>query len=329
MAFLDSSLVALRESLEAFLIIGILAGIVRKMGAPSARGPILWGAVAGVALSVVAGILAGGIAQGLYSQNEALFEGVASLLAVAILTYMVIWMYRHTKEMVGKLHTKTKEALRVGSPWMLAGLSFVAVFREGIETVLFTAGKVPVDGVATTILAIAAGIAVSAVLAFLVFAGVVRMSIEGFMAVTGLVLIFVAGGLLGYGLHEIAEAGEHAAEGVGPAWLAPLAPLAEVPKAYDFSASLPHKPVGEFDTWQEGAGSFLHASFGYRANPTWAEVGAYLAYVGGMLVWYLRGVTRHRKALAAIPPTPPPAAAGPAPAVVPRPTAPTGPRRNL
>src|SRR5688572_23025552 len=131
MAFIDTSLVALRESLEALLILGILLGVATKLGQPEARRPLLWGALAGLVVSIVAGILAVDVAHTLYEQNEETFEGVAAFVAVAILTYMIVWMYRHTQGMIGALTHKTRDAL--GKPAVLFGISFIAVLREGIE----------------------------------------------------------------------------------------------------------------------------------------------------------------------------------------------------
>src|SRR5688572_7011476 len=127
MAFLDTSLVAMRESLEALLILGILLGVATKLGQPQARRPMLWGALAGLALSILLGVLASSVAKQLYERNAEAFEGFASLLAVAILTYMIVWMYRHTQGMIGALTSKTRDALSVGRPGVLFGLSFVAV----------------------------------------------------------------------------------------------------------------------------------------------------------------------------------------------------------
>lgn len=284
-AFVNTALVAVRESLEAFLVLGILAGILRKSGQPAARRFLLWGALAGTAAAFLLGVLANGVARSLYTANQALFEAATSFLAVAVLTYMAIWMYRHTQEMMGALHRRTKEALAVHRPGILFGLSFLAIFREGVETVLFTAANLPRDGAAATLSAIGLGILVSAVLAYVVFAGVVRLSIESFMAATGLLLVFVAAGMLVYGLHELSETGF--AHG-----------LKDVPRAFDLRGWLPSNGFGDdpdINTVREAAGAFLAGALGYRDRPTWLELGAWVAYTAAMLLWF-RAATRHRHA---------------------------------
>jgi high-affinity iron transporter len=280
MAFLDTSLVALRESLEALLILGILLGVATKLGQPAARRPLLWGAIAGVVASVLAGILARNVAKSLYESNEQAFEGIASLVAVAILTYMIVWMYRHTQGMIGALTSRTRMAL--GRPGVLFGIAFVAVFREGIETVLFTATKFATDGVGITVLALLAGIAAATFVAFLIFAGFLRLSIERFMLGTGLLLVVIAAGLLGYGAHELAETGA----------------IPETAKAYDIRDTLPHKGHPgdpDIDTPSEALGSFLFGFVLYRANPTWLEVGLWFAYILGMGGWVVRRLRKHPK----------------------------------
>ncbi len=283
MSFLDTALISLRESLEAFLLVGILSGIVVKLGQPKARNPILLGALAGVLVSVLLGILANGIAAQLYEQNAALFEGLASLLAAGILTYMVVWMYRHTRGMMGSLHAKAKEALGAGKPAILFGLSFIAVVREGVEVVLFIARNLPNDGVAWTSLAVFVGVAVSAVVAFLLFAGVVKLSVQGFFAVTGAILVVVGAGLMITVVHELSEPKD---EG-GPGW------FPETPHAFDISATLPTEcEEGANATAVCTTGGILHATFGYRADLRWAELAAWGSYIGAFAAGY--GISRKR-----------------------------------
>mgnify|MGYP001605554022 CR=1 FL=1 len=265
------AIVALRESLEALLVCGILAGIVVKLGHPEARRPILIGGLLGLGLSVVVGVATYQLAGGLSDQYGAAFEAVASLLAVALLSYMIVWMYRHTMAMMGTLHEKAKTAILSGRSSILLGIAFVVVVREGLETVLFIAAQASQTTPIEVVIGLLIGVAVSIVLAFLLFRGVLRLSIEKFFAITGVILILVAGGLLGYATHEAAEVG----------W------VPETALAYDLSASLPHK-CGETVTVNCVAGGLLYGLVGYRATPAWLDIGVWVAYVGGMLVWYLR-----------------------------------------
>lgn len=281
MSFAGVAIVALRESLEALLVCGILAGIVAKLGHPEARKPIVVGGLLGVAVSIAAGILAYDLAGGLSGRYGPAFEALASLVAVAILTYMIVWMYKHTQHAMGSLHAKAKDAVLSGRSSVLLGLAFVIVVREGLETVVFIAAQAAQTTVTQVILGLAAGILVALALAALLFRGVLHLSVEKFFAVTGVLLILIGGGLLGYAAHEAAEAG----------W------LPETPRAFDASETLPHK-CGDSVTANCVAGGLLYGLIGYRATPAWLDIGVWVLYVGALTVWYLRPAMARRAASA-------------------------------
>lgn len=273
MSFVDTSLIALRESLEAFLILGILAGLVVKVGHPEARKYLWWGAGLALGLSILAGIIINASVRDLFetSGSAELFEAIASLVAVGILTYMIVWMYRHTLGLLEQLRTKAKTALDAGRPAILFSLAFVAVAREGLETVLFFAAAAPTTSGLELAAAAVAGIAVSTVVALLVFAGVIRLNVQKFFAVTGVLLIFFAAGLLMTSIHEFHEAGEAAGVTYVP----------ETPKAWNTEWLLDQHST---------AGSLVKAIFGYRESPAILEATAYFAYLFGFAIWYLRGI---------------------------------------
>ena len=263
----DATLIALRESLEAFLILSILAGMAVKFGRPEARRPLLAGALAAVALSVVAGVAIDALARDFFetSGSAELFEGVATLVAVVILTYMVVWMYRHTVTLVGELHQRARAAFAVGASGVLFTLAFVAVAREGLETVLFYATLASSTPASDLLLSAIVGIGASAIVAALVFTGIVRLDFQKFFAITGLLLVVFAGGLLATTIHEFAEVGI----------------LPETPHAWNTESILDQHST---------TGSLVKAVFGYRESPTYAEAGAYFLYVLALGTWYMRGI---------------------------------------
>jgi len=267
--FAGTLMVALRESLEALLVCGILLGIVTKLGHREARRPIIVGGLLGALASVVIGV-------GVYlavgkvpKANQAWFEAIAGLVAVAVLTYMVVWMYKHTMKTVGALHEKAKLAVLSGRSSLLFWLAFVMVVREGIETVLFIAPRMTTANPWLIVSALAAGLAIAFVLAWALFTGTIRLSLEQFFTVTGVLLIFFGGGMIVYSLHELHEAWHAATTGV--LWNAPIS-----------QGSIP--------------GRLLQAVFGYREKPRLLEVVGYVLYVGTMLAWYLRPYIQRRRA---------------------------------
>jgi high-affinity iron transporter len=266
-------LVTLRESLEAFLILSILTGLVVKLGHRDARRPILWGAALALAASILIGVVVYHTVYDLYSRAQIgeYVEGAASVLAVGILTYMVIWMYRHTLGLVDDLRKRTHAALDAGRPGVLFALAFVAVLREGIETVLIVAGQAPTTSALDVSAAVLLGIAASGILAWLLFAGIIRLNLQRFFAASGILLIFFAAGLLSTAIHEFAEVG-----------LLPTGPT-----AWDTEALLDQ---------QSGIGSTVKAVFGYREKPSVLEAAAYAVYLLGLGAWYVRGLIRAGRA---------------------------------
>lgn len=217
MSFVSATLVVLRESFEAFLIVGILLGLVTKLGAPQHRSRIFLGTAAGIVASVLVGALLLTVADSLREDYEVAFEAIASLLAAAVLTYMIVWMYRHTQQLMGGMHAKVKAALESGALGALFFIPFIAVLREGFETVLFLAAGPDAPHGLDLWGALAAGIAGAALLGWLLFSGIIRLSVERFFAATGALLVVFAAWILRYGLHELGEI----IEGMGGAWHGP------------------------------------------------------------------------------------------------------------
>lgn len=218
MSFVSSTLVVLRESFEAFLIVGILLGLVRKLGAPEQRVRIFLGTAAGVVASVLVGAILLSFTGELRDESSVWVEFVAAYLAVGVLTYMVVWMYRHTQSLLGGMHAKVKAALESGALGALVLIPFIAVVREGFETVLFLAADPEAPEGLMLWAALALGVAGAVLLGVLLFSGLVRLKVESFFAWTGALLVLFGAWILRYGTHEGGEIlegvdGLHAAGG--------------------------------------------------------------------------------------------------------------------
>jgi high-affinity iron transporter len=260
-------LVALREGIEAALIISILLAYLKQIQAQNRAYLIWWGTALAVAVSIVVGTVIFAIGAEFEGEAEQVFEGLVTLTAVGVLTWMIFWMRRQGARVRSELHERVDTALLTGG-FALAALAFVAVLREGVETALFifAAAKgtaVESGGVGGQMVGAVLGLALAVVLGVFLYRGGLRLNLRSFFRVTGMLLIVVAAGLFAYGLHELQEAG----------WLPILAGT-----AFDVSTAFPD---------DEGAGGILRAIFGYQANPTWLElVGwfGYLVIVGGLFV---------------------------------------------
>lgn len=264
-------IITLREGIEAALIVSILLAYLRQLGRQDLSRLVWWGTALAFLVSFGIGtaiFVAGAEFEG---RSEEIFGGLATLIAVAVLTWMIFWMRRQGARIKAELEQRVNLALVAGGG-ALAALAFFAVLREGIETALFLFAAaegtaVKSGGVGAQVLGAILGLALAIVLAALLYRGAIRMNLRSFFRLTGLILIVVAAGLFANGIHELQEAG----------WLPFLGGT-----AFDFTATLPD---------DSGFGAVLRGLLGYNADPTMLEVIAWLAYLVIVGAFYLRPVT--------------------------------------
>ena len=255
----------LREGLEAALIVGVISAYLVKIGRSDALPKIAVGVVAAVGLSIAAGAAVALTVGKLPVVVQETFEGLAAVAAVAVMTWMLFWMRRQGRAMKGELEADVQAALLAGSTGALVGLSFIAVIREGLETVLFlfAIGSNAKD-VLPIFIASLAGLAVAVAIGWAIFRMGVRVDLRKFFTVTGIVLIFVSAGLCAFAVAEFTEAGL----------------LPETRVVFDLGAVLPETSL---------LGSLLAWLFGYRSAPTVLQLVAYVGYLVPVLVLFLAG----------------------------------------
>jgi len=264
---IPSLLITFREALEAALIVAIMVTYLKKVGKGDLTRYAYLGSGAAVVISLVLGVAIQMVYGGMNKVTAELFEGIASLTAVVVLTYMIFWMTKHSKNLRGELEEKLDIAVSQGELYSIASLAFVAVFREGLETVLFLTTTFVQDA-AGTILGVIAGAAIVLVLAVLLMRGTYQLDIKKFFAYTSILLIVFSAGLAGYGVHELIEAGENMGYDFGVMGQKP----------YDLNP--PVNPDGTYPILHEkgGVGSILKALVGYDGNPEWVRIIVYLGY---------------------------------------------------
>ncbi len=256
-------LLTFREVLEAALLTAIILAYLVKTGRFSLARYARYGVYGAVIVSLALGGSVWLLYGNLSTANKVLFEGLAALIAVAVLTSMIYWMAMRARTMKARIEGRVETAVSHGAVLGLFSLTFILVFREGLETVLFLTPFL-VQDVSMTLLGAGLGLAAGTALAYGIFRFGLSLDVRRFFYFTSVLLILLAGGLLGYGIHELIEYGK--IRGVDLGWWAQAAYSLPIT-----SESLLH---------HKGAiGSIFAVMFGYTVNPEWARLIAHLAYL--------------------------------------------------
>ncbi|MFE2633615.1 iron uptake transporter permease EfeU [Streptomyces scopuliridis] len=260
-------LIGLREGLEASLVVCILVAYLVKTERRDALRPIWLGI--GVAVVIALGFGFGlefGSQELTFEAKEAL-GGSLSVLAVALVTWMVFWMRRTARHLKTELHGRLDAALQMGTGALVA-TAFLAVGREGLETALFVWASVRAssDGSHAPLIGVLLGIASAVVLGWLFYRGALRINLAKFFTWTGGMLVIVAAGVLAYGVHDLQEA----------RFLGGLSS-----KAFDISTTIPP------DSWY---GTLLKGVFNFQPDPTVLQVIVWCLYLIPTLALFLAPV---------------------------------------
>jgi high-affinity iron transporter len=269
----------LREGLEAFLVISVMAKFLERAGRPDLKVSVRNGLIIGVVGSIALGLALWFVAAILDNSSSAVakvWESVASLAAMVLLTTFILWMMRHGKTIVSDVQRQVGAALsRAG----VLGLAVVVVLREGAEIVLFAFASVHTEHF---LVGIVVGVVASALLAYLFFLSLIRVNLGILFRVTLVYLVLQAGYLLGYAIHELLST-------MKTLGLLATDSALQV-KAFDLQGGL-------LDHKEGAVGIALNVLVGWYASPEWIQFALHYAYVLGMfLLWasyYGRLRTRH------------------------------------
>jgi len=197
-------IIMFREVLEASLIIGILYTYLKKSNNEDSI-KMLWSGVgAAVFISIIASVLFQIIAGGFEGNASKIFEGIVMIVASIVLTTMIIWMAQN-KNISEDLKNKAEESLSSGLKYGIFTLAFVAVFREGVEIILFLYAIGIKDGI--SVMPSIIGSLLGLFAGYAIFIQGVKIPLKKFFNVTSVFLIFVAAGMLTYGVHELESGG--------------------------------------------------------------------------------------------------------------------------
>ncbi len=291
-AALPTFVVTLREGFEAALVVGIVLACLEKAGQTKLNRWVYVGISAGVVASVIVGLLLWQTLKGLES-NQGIYapvikeslEGIFGLIAIAMLSWMLIWMTQQAKSMKSEVEGAIQQALINNNNAVKAIfiLIFIAVLREGFETVLFIVAKFQDDIIYPTIGAVS-GLTLAAVIGVLLFKWGIKINIRLFFQVMGVLLLLIVGGLvIGFLKHVDASVAIFSNVNEQLSWCIPGSDSCILgPLLWDASNVLPDKQF---------PGIILKTLFGYRQILYLAQGIAYLAFlalVGGL---YFRSLT--------------------------------------
>jgi len=269
---LPSILLSLREGLEAALIIGIILSMLTRLNSQHLKTVVWQGVAVAITASLLAGIGLNFLGLEFEGKAEEIFEGLATLFAAGILTWMILWMQKQGLDLKKNIETETDLAVNTGKK-ALFSLAFITVFREGLELAVFLLATSFVSGGKLTLVGASIGLLTAVILGWAIFSYSSRLDLQKFFLVTNILLILFASGLVAYGIHELNEAG----------WIPSI-----IEHVWDINHILNEKSQ---------LGLVLKTLFGFNGNPSLSEVISYVAYMVSMFTIFFRfrrnGLDKH------------------------------------
>ncbi len=255
-------IIAFRESLEASLVVGIILSYLKRTNQTAYNNVVYIGVAAGIAASIIGAILFQQLAGGFEGRTEEIFEGITMLVGAALLTTMILWMMKQSK-VAQKIEEKVETKIQKGKSFELFALVFVAILREGIETVIFLNAAMNISSYGTLTGALI-GLVSAIALGYAIFVAMKKVDLKKFFTATSVLLILFAAGLVAHGIHEFQEAG--------------LVPIVNE-HVWDINPEVVTEGVYPLLHEKGHIGSIFKGLFGYNGNPSLIEVASYLIYL--------------------------------------------------
>lgn len=206
--FLAALLIITREGFEAIIIVGAIIAYLIKSGNGKKTGSVYWGSIIALGASVLMAFILNSLS-GASGANQEITEGVTMLIAVAVLFYVSNWMVSKSEAAAwtNYIEGRVQSSITRGSVFSLAFAAFLAVFREGAETILFY--QALVAGTKTYFnmvwLGLGVGCAALVVIYLLIRFMSIKLPLKPFFLGTSILLFVMSISFVGSGVKELQE----------------------------------------------------------------------------------------------------------------------------
>lgn len=216
---LEAMTILLREGLEGLLVVAALLSFLNKSGQAHQQGWIWAGAVGGIGASVITGLLIKTAFTSMFRDLDPEFlEGITGVIAATLLIYVSYWLHRQGS--IGQwqryLREQATEALATNRLLSLALIAFLAIYREGAETVLFYLGIAPAISVSDLCVGLGLGTALLGVLALLIIWIGIKIPLKPFFSLITVLIYGFGFKLVGTAIHAFQKAGVLSVHPVSP-----------------------------------------------------------------------------------------------------------------
>jgi high-affinity iron transporter len=297
-SLLPTFLITLREGVEAALVVGIVLAYLQRSRQNYLNRWVYLGIVAGIAVSALIGLLFGWLIKLLGAASpvaEPLLEGVLGLIAIVLLSWMLIWMTQQARSMKTQVETSVTEALKTGAALGVFWLSFIAVLREGFETVVFILAKF--DQGLIPALGALAGLGTAVAIGVLLFKWGIKLNLRLFFKIMGILLLLVIAGLVVTTLGHFDTV---------VATLASQNRASESLCLYYERFTKIHSCILGSDVWDLSKvlpddrfpGAILNALFGYTQRLYQVQAIAYVLFLGTIGTLYFRSLSGRTRPIA-------------------------------
>lgn len=205
---LASLLIITREGFEAIIIVGAIIAYLIKSGNRRQTKAVYWGSLIALGASILMAVILNSLS-GLSGANQEIIEGVTMLVAVAVLFYVSNWMVSKAEAAAwtNYIEGKVQSSITKGSVFSLAFAAFLAVFREGAETILFY--QALLADTKTQLGMVWTGLGIGCVLLVVIYLLIrflsIKLPLKPFFLGTSILLFVMSISFVGSGVKELQE----------------------------------------------------------------------------------------------------------------------------